>query len=226
MFKKIGEVIFIAVVLCITAFGAVHIAQGCIGTPPAPPPPGQRVLITEKDNVKPEAFVTQADGQAAAVVAPVDTLPGSLGGLVKNKFTGKEAILTSEPWLKDTLIPNSTIIYLDVRGIYDLINQTAPDLVTQLAAKVVPAAAAPWIGPLAMFLPLLIPNFRRNTVNAVTRVIPGVSGPDASDTGKVPDIHDFRQAISDLAQAVTLQKADGQNYARPNEKTMTVPING
>ena len=223
MFKKIGEWIFIATVLAITAFGAVHIVNGCGALPPAPPP-GQRVLITNKENVREEAFVTQPDGHAAAVIAPVETLPGTIGGLVKQKFAGKVAVLTSEPYLKDPLVPGTTEIFLDVGGIYDLLNPATSDIVTQLAAKVVPAAAAPWIGPLAMFLPLLIPNFRRNTFNAVTRVVPGMTGPDATDKGTIPDIHDFRAAVTDLAQAITLQQPDATNYARP--ATAPAKLNG
>jgi len=220
MFKKIGEFVFAVVVCAITAYGAVHIVTGCVGGAPMPPP-GQRVLITERDNVRPEAFVTQQDGQANAVVAPVETLPGSIGGLIKQKFEGKQAILTSEEWLNPTLVPGSTEIFLDVGGIYDLLNPATSELVTGLAAKVLPAAVAPWVGPLAMFLPILIPRFRKNAVNAVTRVVPGVQSPDPSEKGTIPDVSDFQKAIVDLAKAITLHPPDPATVA-----PVTKPLNG
>ena len=220
MLRNIGEFVFAVIICAIAAFGAVNIVTSCMGTGEAPPP-GQRVLITEKGNVLDEAFITQSNGQANAVIAPVETLPGSIGEMVKDNFAGKVAVLTSEPWLKPEQIPGSTHLFLDVNGIYSLINQSAPELVTQLAGKVVPTAVAPWVGPLAMFLPLLFTNFRKNGVNAIKRVVPGVQSPVASESGKIPTISDFQKAFVDLAKAVTLHAPDPATVT-----PVTAPLNG
>lgn len=206
MFKRISEIVYGVIVCAIAIFGTVHLITGC-GTIP-PPPPGQRVLITDKANVRPEAFLVGQDGVVHAVPAPVNTLNGAIGDMVKQKFVGKDATLTSEEWLVPTLVPGSTEIFLDVGGIQDLLNPATSSLVTELAGKVLPAAAAPWVGPLAMFLPLLIPNFRKNGINAIQRVVPGVASPDSTETGTIPQVSDFQKAIVDLAKAITLHPPD------------------
>jgi hypothetical protein len=55
---------------------------------------------------------------------------------------------------------------------------------------------------LVVVLPFLSSRFRKHTVTAAKRVIPGVEGPNHD--GKIPNLDDLREALIDLSKAVTL----------------------
>jgi hypothetical protein len=68
---------------------------------------------------------------------------------------------------------------------------------------------------LVVILPFLSSRFRKHTVTAVKRVVPGVEGPNHD--GKMPNLDDLREALVDLTKAVTLAPKESPDVIAPQK---------
>lgn len=187
MFKKI----FIVTIICLGL-------TSCPGMPWAGEPETQiqPLVITESNNVKQEAIAAQT-----AVPIPIESLGGDVGDALKAEFAkrGTQPMLTTA---ENTLeVPGAMMVTLDANATKEILSPSTLSLITNVVGGAVPGSQ-PWMQLLLVLLPFLSTRFRKHTVTAVKRIVPGVEGPNGD--GKMPDFDDLREMVHDLTKAVTL----------------------
>lgn len=184
-------------------FGGDHTEQ-----PVAP------LVITETNNVTPESLQTQQ-----SVVIPIETLGGDVGDALKAEFErrGTQPVITTKDNLKDT--PGAMVVTLDANATEEILSPSVVSLIANVFGSTIPGSA-PWMQLLVVILPFLSSRFRKHTVTAVKRVVPGVDGPNHD--GKIPDVDDFREAILDLTKALTLAPKESSDVITKPKKTEVI----
>ena len=154
------------------------------------------LVITETSNVTPESLESKQ-----SVVIPIETLGGDVGDALKLEFEkrGTQPVITTKDHLKDT--PGAMVVTLDANATQEILSPSVVSLIANVFGSTVPGSA-PWMQLLVVILPFLSSRFRKHTVTAAKRVIPGVEGP--KHDGKIPNLDDLREALIDLSKAVTL----------------------
>jgi hypothetical protein len=90
---------------------------------------------------------------------------------------------------------------LDANATKEILSPNVVSMIANVFGSTVPGSA-PWMQLLVVILPFLSSRFRKHTVTAVKRIVPGVEGPNQD--GKMPNLDDIREALVDLTKAVTL----------------------
>jgi hypothetical protein len=173
-------------------FGSGHTEQ-----PVAP------LVITETSNVTAESLKNQQ-----SVVIPIETLGGDVGDALKGEFErrGTQPVITTKDHL--TNAAGAMVVTLDANATQEVLSPNVISLIANVFGSTIPGSA-PWMQLLIVILPFLSSRFRKHTVTAVRRIVPGVEGPNQD--GKVPDFDDLREAVIDLTKAVTLAPKESQD---------------
>jgi hypothetical protein len=100
------------------------------------------------------------------------------------------------------------VVTLDANATQEVLSPNVISLIANVFGSTIPGSA-PWMQLLIVILPFLSSRFRKHTVTAVRRIVPGVEGPNQD--GKVPDFDDLREAVIDLTKAVTLAPKESQD---------------
>lgn len=208
----IKKIIF-ATVLCLGL-------TSCPGIPwtEEPETPIQPLVITESNNVKPEAVTAQT-----AVPIPIESLGGDVGDSLKAEFTkrGTQPMLTSAEHTLNT--PGAMVVTLDANATKEILSPSTLSLITNVIGGAVPGSQ-PWMQLLLVILPFLSSRFRKHTVTAVKRVVPGIEGPN--NDGKMPDFNDIREMVHDLTKAVTLAPVESHDVITSKPSTKSSIIEG
>jgi hypothetical protein len=140
------------------------------------------LVITETSNVTPESLQSKQ-----SVVIPIETLGGDVGDALKAEFAarGTQPVITTS----------------DANATKEILSPSVVSMIANVFGSTIPGSA-PWMQLLVVILPFLSSRFRKHTVTAVKRVVPGVEGPNHD--GKMPNLDDLREALVDLTKAVTL----------------------
>lgn len=172
------------------------------------------LVITETNNVTPESLQTQQ-----SVVIPIETLGGDVGDALKAEFErrGTQPVITTKDNLKDT--PGAMVVTLDANATQEILSPNVVSLIANVFGSTIPGSA-PWMQLLVVILPFLSSRFRKHTVTAVKRIVPGVDGPNHD--GKIPDVDDFREAILDLTKALTLAPKESSDVITKPKKTEVI----
>lgn len=162
-------------------------------------PQVQPLVITESNNVSQESMTDKT-----AVPIPIESLGGDVGDALKAEFEkrGTQPVLTTKEHTLET--PGAMVVTLDANATKEILSPSILNMVTNVVGGVVPGSQ-PWMQLLLVLVPFLSSRFRKHTVTAVKRVVPGVQGPN--NDGKMPDMDDIREAVIDLTKAVTLAPA-------------------
>lgn len=205
--------VFFAIVLCLGL-------TSCPGMPSTgeSEPQIQPLVITESNNVKEEAVAAQT-----AVPIPIESLGGDVGDSLKAEFTkrGTQPMLTTAEHTLNT--PGAMVVTLDANATKEILSPSTLSLITNVVGGVVPGSQ-PWMQLLLVLLPFLSSRFRKHTVTAVKRVVPGVQGPNQD--GKIPDFDDIREMVHDLTKAVTFAPVESQDVITSKPSTKSSIIEG
>jgi hypothetical protein len=205
--------VFFAIVLCLGL-------TSCPGIPSTGEPETQiqPLVITESNNVKEEAIAAQT-----AVPIPIESLGGDVGDSLKAEFTkrGTQPMLTTAEHTLNT--PGAMVVTLDANATKEILSPSTLSLITNVVGGVVPGSQ-PWMQLLLVLLPFLSSRFRKHTVTAVKRVVPGVQGPNQD--GKIPDLDDIREMVHDLTKAVTFAPVESQDVITSKPSTKSSIIEG
>ena len=161
------------------------------------------LVLTETNNVTPESLQSKQ-----SVPIPIETLGGDVGDALKQEFAkrGTEPVITTQDHIINT--PGAMIVTLDANATKEILSPNVLSVITGVFGAVIPGSG-PWLEMLLVLLPFLSSRFRKHTVTAVKRVVPGVQGPNHD--GKVPDMDDLREALIDLTKAITLAPKDSSD---------------
>jgi hypothetical protein len=167
------------------------------------PEPVAPLVLTETNNVTPESLQTKQ-----SVPIPIETLGGDVGDALKQEFAkrGTEPVITTKDHITNT--PGAMIVTLDANATKEILSPNVLSLITGVFGAAIPGSG-PWLEMLLVLLPFLSSRFRKHTVTAVKRVVPGMQGPN--NDGKVPDVDDLREALIDLTKAVTLAPKESRD---------------
>lgn len=178
----------------------------------------QPLVITESNNVKQEAIAAQT-----AVPIPIESLGGDVGDALKAEFAkrGTQPMLTTAEHTLET--PGAMVVTLDANATKEILSPSTLSLITNVVGGAVPGSQ-PWMQLLLVLLPFLSSRFRKHTVTAVKRVVPGVQGPNHD--GKMPDFDDLREMVHDLTKAVTLAPIESQDVIATKATTSKTIIEG
>jgi hypothetical protein len=143
-----------------------------------------------------------------SVVIPIETLGGDVGDALKGEFErrGTQPVITTKDHL--TNAAGAMVVTLDANATQEVLSPNVISLIANVFGSTIPGSA-PWMQLLIVILPFLSSRFRKHTVTAVRRIVPGVEGPNQD--GKVPDFDDLREAVIDLTKAVTLAPKESQD---------------
>jgi hypothetical protein len=174
------------------------------GTEPVAP-----LVITETSNVTPESLQAKQ-----SVVIPIETLGGDVGDALKAEFAarGTQPVITTSDHLKET--PGALVVTLDANATKEILSPSVVSMIANVFGSTVPGSA-PWMQLLVVILPFLSSRFRKHTVTAVKRVVPGIEGPNQD--GKMPNLDDLREALVDLTKAVTLAPKESPDVITKKE---------
>ena len=167
------------------------------------------LVITETSNVTPESLQSKQ-----SVVIPIETLGGDVGDALKAEFAarGTQPVITTSDHLKET--PGAIVVTLDANATKEILSPSVVSMIANVFGSTIPGSA-PWMQLLVVILPFLSSRFRKHTVTAVKRVVPGVEGPNHD--GKMPNLDDLREALVDLTKAVTLAPKESPDVIAPQK---------
>lgn len=173
------------------------------------------LVITENTNVTPESIQTKQ-----SVPIPIETLGGDVGDALKREFAnrGTSPVITTKDHVINT--PGAMMVTLDANATQEVLSPSVVSMIAGVFGGLLPGSA-PWMELLIVILPFLSSRFRKHTVTAVRRIVPGVQGPN--NDGKVPDFDDIREAVLDITKAVTLAPKEAPDVITPQKSEQ---ING
>jgi len=192
------------IIACLLTVGVVSCKGASFGfTDGTEVTPVSPLVLTETNNVTPESLQMKQ-----SVPIPIDTLGGEVGDALKQEFSkrGTDPVITTQEHILDT--PGAMVITLDANATKEILSPNVLGLITGVFGAAVPGSG-PWLELLLVILPFLSSRFRKHTVTAVKRVVPGMQGPN--NDGKVPNLDDLREALIDLTKAVTLAPKDSKD---------------
>jgi hypothetical protein len=192
------------IIACLLTVGFVSCKGASFGfTDGTEVTPVSPLVLTETNNVTPESLQMKQ-----SVPIPIDTLGGEVGDALKQEFSkrGTDPVITTQEHILDT--PGAMVITLDANATKEILSPNVLGLITGVFGAAVPGSG-PWLELLLVILPFLSSRFRKHTVTAVKRVVPGMQGPN--NDGKVPNLDDLREALIDLTKAVTLAPKDSKD---------------
>ncbi len=192
------------IIACLLTVGVVSCKGASFGfTDGTEVTPVSPLVLTETNNVTPESLQMKQ-----SVPIPIDTLGGEVGDALKQEFSkrGTDPVITTQEHILDT--PGAVVITLDANATKEILSPNVLGLITGVFGAAVPGSG-PWLELLLVILPFLSSRFRKHTVTAVKRVVPGMQGPN--NDGKVPNLDDLREALIDLTKAVTLAPKDSKD---------------
>jgi len=173
------------------------------------------LVITENTNVTPESIQTKQ-----SVPIPIETLGCDVGDALKREFAnrGTSPVITTKDHVINT--PGAMMVTLDANATQEVLSPSVVSMIAGVFGGLLPGSA-PWMELLIVILPFLSSRFRKHTVTAVRRIVPGVQGPN--NDGKVPDFDDIREAVLDITKAVTLAPKEAPDVITPQKSEQ---ING
>ena len=192
------------IIACLLTVGFVSCKGASFGfTDGTEVTPVSPLVLTETNNVTPESLQMKQ-----SVPIPIDTLGCEVGDALKQEFSkrGTDPVITTQEHILDT--PGAMVITLDANATKEILSPNVLGLITGVFGAAVPGSG-PWLELLLVILPFLSSRFRKHTVTAVKRVVPGMQGPN--NDGKVPNLDDLREALIDLTKAVTLAPKDSKD---------------
>jgi hypothetical protein len=195
--------------------GIAGIGMSCFGSGSVES--GQRMVLTSKDNVTPEALAIPGE----VVELKAEDLRGDVGQGLKDLFEsrGSTPVITVESNLKplptDPTVQKPILVILDRQTTEELFSSDFVQILLSTIGVNLPGPWQPYAIALGGILGLFNKRFRSHATTAAKRTVPGIQGPN--NDGRIPNLNDIGEGIVDAVKAITF---------RPIPPNAEKPLNG